>query len=269
VKAEQTGVLDELDGERPDEPFVVQFGGSTAVFRPAVGPGWQELIDALAWPPAFVELFGPEDDEGLAIVDVLSVWQMRGVLRAWLVHHGLCADFASNLRLVGMLTKPAYRAAAERDLWEVHRLDLATEWQARRWRRLLNLLDGLRRTSHVSEAMAEDDELADMYLERERKGEIPDRGPRRRIIEYSTEAELLSVAVDRLGELIQAHATSKGARRRRIEPMPRPVTAINRAKDRRAKRKHKYTVARVYGYIDDKGQPTGRGPVPEGTPPTP
>lgn len=262
-------VLDDLDGERPDEPYAVQAGGRTVVFRPAVGPGWRELMEALAWPPAFVELFGPDDPDDLAAVDALSVGQMRMLLRGWRVHHGLCPNHDDNLRLAGMLAKPAYRAAAERDLWEIHKLDLTTEWRARRWRRLLNLLDGLRRASHVQEAMAQDDELAELWLEYERKNGTPEKKATRRISEFTVEAELLSYAVDRLGELIQAQASGKGARRRRVEPMPRPETAMHRVREKRARRKHKYTVARVFGYIDAKGKPTGRGPVPEGTPPAP
>jgi len=262
MAAQPAGMLDDLDGERPGEPYAVAFGGRTVVFRSPAGPGWRDLMEALAWPPAFLEQFGPDDPDDVAAVEGLPVWQMRLLLRGWRVHHGLCIDDADNLRLAGMLSKPAFRAAAERDLWEVHRLDLTAEWQSRRWRRLLNLLDGLRRTSHVNEAMAQDEDLAALHLERER-----DRDPKtvkvtRRVSEFSVEAELLSCAVDRLGELLQAQAAGKGARRRRVEPMPRPETAIQRVRDRQAQRKHKFTVARVFGFVDAKGQPTGKGPVP-------
>jgi hypothetical protein len=226
-------------------------------------------MEAMSWPPAFMDLFGPDDADDAAAVEGLSVGQMRALLRGWRVHHGLCPDHDENLRLAAMLAKPAYRAAAERDLREVHQLDLNTEWRARRWRRLLNFLDGMRRTSHVHEAMAQDDELADLWLERERKGEVPESKPRRRITEFGVSEELQSVIADRLGELIQVQAGGKGANRRRVDPMPRPETALHRARDRRARRKHKYTVARVFGLIDAKGRPTGRGPVPEGTPPAP
>lgn len=264
--AQPTDALDDLDGEQPLQPFTVQVGDHVVVFRPAVGPGWRELMEALAWPPAFVDRFGPVDASQVAAVEALPAWQMRAVLRGWRVHHGLCPVYSDNLRLAAMLSKPGYRAAAERDLWECHRLDVNAEWQGRRWRRLLNLLDGLRRTSHVYEAMTQDEELAEMWLEQERRGQVPDRKPRRRMTEFSVEAELLSYAVDRLGELILAQATGKGASRRRVEPMPRPETAMTRVRDRQARRKHKFTVARVYGLIDEKGQPTGMGPVPEGTP---
>lgn len=250
-------VLDDLDGERPGEPFVVQAGGRLLVFRPAAGPGWRDLVEALAWPPRFVALFGPAGKSAIAAVEALPVWQMRALMRAWRVHHGLCVDDASHLRLIGMLGKPAYRVAAERDLRGLHRMDLTAEWQGRRWRRLLELLDGLPRTSHVHEAMVEDEELAELVLRTDKGDPVK---AKRRMSEFSVEAELLSYAVDRLGELIQAQASGRGARRRPVEPMPRPVTALARIRERRDKQHHKFTVARVYGYVDAQGHPTGRGP---------
>lgn len=263
MAAETADDLDDLDGERPDEPFTVRAGDRTVSFRPAAGPPWRDLMEAMAWPPAFMSHFGPGDPDDVAAVHALPVWQMRQLLRHWRIHHGLCPGQAGNLRLAALLSKPAYRSAAERDLREIHGLDLTVEWQARRWRRLMNLLDGLRRTSHIHEAMADDEELAELYLKRERDGKA-DTKPRRRIVEYSAEVELLSYAVDRLGELIVAQAVGKGGKRRHVEPMPRPVTALHRMRERRARVKHSYTVARVFGLIDAKGQPTGRGPVPAG-----
>jgi hypothetical protein len=267
VAAVTAGALDDLDGERPGVPFTVLVGGRAAVFRPAAGPGWRELMDALTWPAAFVLRFGPAEPDLVDVVNALPVWQMRALLRGWKVHHGLPVDNAESLRLAGMLAKPVFRVAAERDLWEVHRLDLTGEWRSRRWRRLLNLLDGLRRTSYVNEALAQDDELAALYLERDRGAEPAKT--KRRVTEFTVEAELLSVAVDRLGDLIQAHAASKGGKPRRVDPMPRPVTAIHRARERKTQRQHTFTVGRIFGRIDEKGRPIVPGPVPEGVPPVP
>ncbi len=262
MAAQTAAELDDLDGERPAEPFTVLAGGREIVFAPAAGPGWRQLMQALSWPPTFMQLYGPDDPADVAAVESLSVARMRALLRGWRVHHGLCIADSEHLRLAAMLSKPAYRAAAERDLRELYRLDLITEWQARRWRRLLNLLDGLRRTSHVHEAMTLDEELAEIYLDQQRKNPDRQSKAKRRMSEFTVEAELLSYAVDRLGELIIAQAVGRGARRRKVEPMPRPESAIHRVKARRAQRQHKYTVARVFGYIDEKGQPTGRGSTP-------
>jgi hypothetical protein len=257
------GVLDELDGERPAAPFTVLAGGRVVTFAAAAGPPWMDLLEALGWPPTFMRLFGPTAAADVAAVQQLSVYRMRALLRGWRLHHGLCTEDHDHIRLAGMLAKREYRDAAEQDLWEVHRLDLNTEWQSRRWRRLLNLLDGLRRTSHVAEAFAEDEELAEMYLEQERRRKQQPRSSRR-YSEFTVEAELLSYAVDRLGELIAAHAVGRGARRRPrpVEPMPRPETALHRVRQRRARSHHKYTVARVFGYVDEHGNPTAKGPPP-------
>ncbi len=256
--------LDDLDGERPGRGFAVQVAGQVIGLRSAAGVHWRELMEALAWPPEFLARFGPRDPAERAVLEELSVMQMRVLLRGWRTHQGLCPGHSDNLRLVSMLAKPAYRQAAERDLWETHHLDLTAEWQSRRWRRLLNLLDGLRRTSHVHEVMVQDEDLAELVLEQERrsKADTAPKRSRRRMTEFSVEAELLSYAVDRLGELIVASAVGKGGRRRKVEPMPRPETALHRVRQRRALRRHQYTVARVFGYVDEHGQPTGRGPAP-------
>lgn len=265
AKTAQPGdLLDDLDGERPAAPFTVLAAGRVVEFAPAAGPGWRELMEALVWPPAFVATFGPSGRRDLAAVDGLSVGQMRALLRGWRIHHGLSTRDADHLRLAAMLSKPAYRDAAEQDLWEIHKLDLSTEWQDRRWRRLLNLLEGLRRTSHVQEAMTLDEDLARIYVEQERRGKAEESKPRRRMSEFTVEAELLSYAVDRLGELITVHASGRGAKRRRVQPMPRPESAITKIREQRSQHKHKFTVARVFGYIDQHGKPTGKNPAQEG-----
>lgn len=258
--------LDDLDAERPGEPFTVQVAGRAITLAAAAGPSWSDLMEALAWPTRFVDVFGPDDPADRKAIEHLAIWQMRALLRDWRRHHGLCASDDEHMRLAIMLRKPVYRAAAERDLWEIHHLDLSTEWQSRRWRRLLNLLDGLRRTAHVHEAMALDEDLAEAYLDLERRrGQDAPRGKAtRRVNEFTVEAELLSYAVDRLGELLSAYAIGRGGRRRKVEPMPRPESALHKVRQRRSQRKHNYTVARMFGYIDEKGQPTGRGP---GSPP--
>jgi len=260
--------LDDLDGECPDGPFAVQIAGRVVVFRPAAGPGWRDLMEALAWPPAFMELYGPDDPDHADAVWTLPVWQMRALLRGWRVHHGLSVSDADHLRLIGTLAKPAMRAAAERDLREIHGLDLTREWRQRRWRRLLNLLDGVRRDSYLSEAISLDEEWAEETLKREDAKKEEDRRPRRRLSEFSVEAELLSHVVDRVGELIQTVAATRGAKPRRVEPMPRPESVVHRMRHRRAHRQHKFTVARAFGWVDAKGQPTSRSPTGGTTPPT-
>lgn len=259
MAAPQFDGLDDLDTERPDEPFVVQVDSRPVRFRAATEVGWQDLMAALNHWPMFMHMFGPEEPDDVALVEHLPVWKMAALVRAWRIHQGLSASNRAHHRLIGMLRKPDYRAAIEQDLHEVHRLDLTVEWQSRRWRRLLSLIDGLRRTSNLQEVMTQDDELADALLEAEARGEEI-TAPKRRMSEFSVEAEVMSVVADRIGELIQAQGAGKGAKRRRVTPLPRPETAMHRARERRAERKHRYTVGRVFGYIDAQGQPTGTQP---------
>ncbi len=60
--------------------------------------------------------------------------------------------------------------------------------------------------------------------------------------EYSTEVEMLSLLADRLAELITAVAATKGIRSRKITPVPRPVTALDRMRARRRKANHRFLV---------------------------
>jgi hypothetical protein len=145
-------------------------------------------------------------------------------------------------------------------LLEVYRLDLTQEWRMRRWRRLLNLLQRLvrTRTSWLNDAMADDDELAEYMIKNEKRDDS--RKPTRSMREFDPVVELLSVVADRQAELAQIMAAHKGAKPRRVDPMPRPKTAYMRARNRKTRQHHTFTVNRVFGYIDAKGNPTGKEP---------
>ena len=142
----------------------------------------------------------------------------------------------------------------------MYRLDLTQEWRMRRWRRLLNLINrlALTRTSWLNDTMSQDDELAEYIVKNERR-DASDK-PTRRMRDYGASVELLSVIADRIAENTQVVAATKGAKGRRIEPMPRPDTAYARARLKKTRQHHSYTVARVFGYVDAKGNPTGREP---------
>src|ERR1044072_7846834 len=106
-----TFTLDDLDAERPTEPFTVQGGGRLVGLAGAAGAAWSDLLEALAWPPRFVEVFGPADPGERELIERLSIWQMRTLLRAWRRHHGLCASDDDHMRLGPMLRKAGGRAA--------------------------------------------------------------------------------------------------------------------------------------------------------------
>lgn len=122
------------------------------------------------------------------------------------------------------------------------RLDLATEWRRRRWRRLLNLIDRLPRDSAYFEALTEDEELAN------RMAAVPEpakRTPHRRMADWSPTVEILTAMLDRLAELTQTVAALGGAKPRKLPRAPHPVTAIDRARTRRRQQSHESLVARV------------------------
>lgn len=124
-------------------------------------------------------------------------------------------------------------------------------WRSRRWRELLLLIDWLPRNSAYMEALSDDEELAEQVLrdqKREQKnGKDRDRpgrsGPR--ISEFSVEVERLTDLVDRMSEAIQATVASAGGKPPRMQPQPRPVTAMQRLQEKERYAKHRRTVSRV------------------------
>lgn len=122
------------------------------------------------------------------------------------------------------------------------RLDLATEWRRRRWRRLLNIIDRLPRDSAYFEALCEDEDLA------VRMAGMPEpkkRQATRRMGEWSPTVEILTAILDRLAELTQAVAALGGAKPRKVPRAPHPVTAVERVRTRNRQRSHESLVARV------------------------
>lgn len=64
--------------------------------------------------------------------------------------------------------------------------------------------------------------------------------------EYSPELERLTDLLDRIGELIAVVAVTGGVRSQpQLKPAPRPVTAMERLRERRRKAKHRSLTARL------------------------
>lgn len=123
------------------------------------------------------------------------------------------------------------------------RLDLATEWRSRRWRRLLNLIDRLPRNSLFFEAISNDERLADQLAAS--AGDDKPAKPTRRMADWSPTVEILTSILNRLGELTQAVAALGGAKPRKVQHAPYPVTAIEAARRRRREARHRMLVSRV------------------------
>lgn len=94
------------------------------------------------------------------------------------------------------------------------------------WRKLANLIRRLPPSSLTTEAMANDEELAEQLRPPEGRG-LP------RLSEYTAEVARLDVLADRLGELISVVVQVVGGKAPRIKPAPRPETAFDRVLRRR------------------------------------
>ncbi|MER7167028.1 hypothetical protein ABT336_13300 [Micromonospora sp. NPDC000207] len=123
----------------------------------------------------------------------------------------------------------------------MYRLDLGEEWRARRWRRLLNLIDGLPRDSAFVEALTSDDEWAAAVV----ANPPEERPPSRRMAEWSPQVELLTNLLDAVRENTRVALASAGGKPGQFAPAPRPVTALERVRARRRVSKHESLVARV------------------------
>lgn len=105
-------------------------------------------------------------------------------------------------------------------------MDLAVVWRSRRWRRLLNLIDGLPRNSHVRHAQAHDADVA------EAQATLPVPDPVDYTVpftEWSPETELLTLLVELLGEhlALTSAINSKDQKVHHPKPLPRPWRAID------------------------------------------
>ncbi|MGY4543256.1 hypothetical protein ACVWY0_003189 [Arthrobacter sp. UYNi723] len=120
-------------------------------------------------------------------------------------------------------------------------LDLLDFFRGRHsWRKLANLVRQLPSSSRTTEAMANDDELAEMLVDQPTKG---DSGPR--VSEYSPEAARLDVLVDRISELIAVSIQVAGGKAPRVRPVKRPETAFSRAQKRRSEQRIGSLIAEV------------------------
>ncbi|WP_329520503.1 hypothetical protein [Spirillospora sp. NBC_01491] len=103
-------------------------------------------------------------------------------------------------------------------------------------RTVLNLIDRLPRDSHYVAAMADDDDLADQLAARE-DDKTP--APPPPMTDWSADQATLTLIADRLGELLTLTAAANSKKKPpSYKPLPRPVTAAQRAKRRRRERKY-------------------------------
>lgn len=100
------------------------------------------------------------------------------------------------------------------------------------------MIDHLPAHSHFIAALAQDDEAA--------KQADPDAAPRPpSLTEHDPVVRAIAALYDRTGELLRATIASAGASPPKMQPYPRPVTAIDRARTRARWAKHNALADRV------------------------
>ena len=92
------------------------------------------------------------------------------------------------------------------------------------------------------EAQADDEELAALALAAPPRDDVPS-GPR--VSQWSPELEALAAINDRLGAVFTAVLATGQVKPPKVNPYPRPVTAIDRARSRARRMQHDALVSRV------------------------
>lgn len=97
------------------------------------------------------------------------------------------------------------------------------------------------RDSAYVEALTSDEQWAQAVLD----NPAPEQKPSRRMSEWSPEMEMLTNLYDAVRENTRAVISSAGGKAGKIQPAPRPATALDTARRQRALKKHRSVVARV------------------------
>lgn len=107
--------------------------------------------------------------------------------------------------------------------------DLVELVEQGRWAWALNLIEHLPRASYYAQAVLLDEEYAEVVAG------LPQGKPEMPIHQWTPELEAMAAIVDRLAEVANAVIASAGGKPGRVERYPRPVTAIDKARNRKAR----------------------------------
>lgn len=217
MAADALALLDAEGSER----FVVSEG-----LVPPTDMPWREVATALEDERYFLERVA-----GNASMPAREIGRRQ---QAWRAQHGL-VDGDDLKRLVW--TVHTFHRELEVDLQRVG-VDLHALWQSRRWRRLLNQIDHLPRTTWTWTAMANHPDYAANVataIAAKRIDAIGEDETPSSLVDYSTEASLLMGVIDAINELRATfiRANSKpGAQAPKIPPYPRPRTLVDAMVDK-------------------------------------
>lgn len=105
--------------------------------------------------------------------------------------------------------------------------DVVELYEQGRWLFALTMIDHLPRTSSYANALAQDDELAEMTF-----GQSGGSSATRPLTEWTPEVEVLAGVFDRLADVANFIVAGNGGKPTKVQPYPRPVTAFDRVKER-------------------------------------
>lgn len=128
---------------------------------------------------------------------------------------------------------------------EYNGLEFGKLWRARKFRRLLSLVDQLPPATRFSNAVANDEEHVERLLA---SGVQPSQAPTGpSLAEWTPVVALLTDISDQLQGLTVATlaAGGAGANAGKVKPRPRPTTAFDTVKHRQALARHEALVRRV------------------------
>ncbi len=177
----------------------------------------------------------------------LPEWKRQAVFDRWRGAWEL-PEFNDARRLAYLLDN--YRAAISHDLQVYAALDVGELWRARRWMKLLDIIDRLPSHSHYAAAVAMDEEHARLLAESmasQPRGKS--RGPS--LTSYTPEVAILTSILDALRHNSYVTAAVQVGKKagQPPQPSPRPETALERALQeaeyRRKEKTHNALVARM------------------------
>lgn len=183
--------------------------------------------------------------------DDLPEWKRALVFERWRAAWAL-PEYQSARRLAYLVDN--YRAALTHDLLVYTSLDLGEEWRARRWQRLLDVIDRLPAHSWYAATVAQDPEHAKMLAESLARQQAAspaaeDKGPS--LTSWSPEVAVLTSILDATRGVQHAVIAAQHGKKagEPPKPSPRPQTELQKAMKRaeydRRKAAHESLVARV------------------------
>lgn len=219
---------------QPDALALLDLEGSERFAFPggdllsAVDLPYEALIEALTDDRTFVRTVA--GGRSMALRDIARL------RRLWVTQQGL-VDGDDLARLLWILR--TFRAHVEYDLQHVLGVSLSDLWQHRQWRRLLNLIDHLPRTTWTQSAMVNHPDYAERIAEamaRQRLALAEDDEPSTPLTEWTPEVSLLATLVDAVNALrttLIATNLDKGKQPPKIPSYPRPRTLVSSMVDKK------------------------------------